>query len=101
MKHIEIKSWIESYKKKLNKSKSSELKDKSKKNSINFHEIIKIEEEENDDEIKFTLQNRNIIKTKRNDCIQFVDPSYDKVFKAILEEGNIYNEKDGNDRLLN
>ena len=85
----------------MSKQESSELKDKSKKNSINFHEIIKIEEEENDDEIKFTLQNRNIIKAKRNDCIQFVDPSHDKVFKAILKEGNIYNEKDGNDRLLN
>jgi len=83
------------------KQESSEPKDESKKKSINFHEIIKIEEAENDDEIKFTLQNRNIIKTKKNDCIQFVDPSYDKVFKAIFGEDNVCNEKNGNDRLLN
>ena len=66
-----------------------------------FQEIIKIEEEENDYEIKFTLQNKNIIKAKKNDCIQFVDPSYDKVFKAIFGEGNVCNKKNGNDRLLN
>ena len=83
------------------KQESSEPKDESKKKSINFHEIIKIEEAENDDKIKFTLQNRKIIKTKKNDCIQFVDPSYDKAFKAIFGEDNVCNEKNGNDRLLN
>jgi len=85
----------------MSKQESSELKDKSEINSINFHEIIKIEEEENDDKIKFTLQNRNIIKIKKNECIQFVDPSYDTVFKDIFGEGNVCNEKNGNDRLLN
>ena len=85
----------------MSKQESSKLKDKSKINSINFHEIIKIEEEENDDEIKFTLQKRNIIKIKKSECIQFVDPSYDSVFKEIFGEGNVCNEKNGNDRLLN
>lgn len=85
----------------MSKQESSEPKDESKKNSINFYEIIKVEEAEIDDQIKLTLQNGNIIKTKRKDCIQFVDPAYDQVFKAIFEEGNECNGKNGNDRLLN
>ena len=85
----------------MSKQESSEPKDESEKNSINFHEIIKVEKAEKDYKIKLTLQNGDIIKTKKNDCIQFVDPSYDKVFKAIFGEGNECNGKNGNDRLLN
>ena len=36
-----------------------------------------------------------------NDYNHFIDPSYDKVFKAIFGEGNIYVGKNGNDQLLN
>ena len=42
----------------------------------------------------------NSLKAKTNDCNQFVDPSYNIVFKAIFGEDIICIEKNGNDRLL-
>ena len=70
----------------MSKQELSELKEKSEKNSINFHEIIKIEEEENDYEIKFTLQNKNIIKAKKMIVFNLLILHMTKYSKLFLEK---------------
>ena len=86
MKKSLFKKKLNKYYIKMSKQELSELKEKSEKNSINFQEIIKIEEEENDYEIKFTLQNKNIIKAKKMIVFNLLILHMTKYSKLFLEK---------------
>lgn len=85
---------------KSSKSKGKNIIESNLK-TVEFSEIIKIELGEKDDEIKFILESGEIITEKIKSCLQFVDPSYDTVFKTIFQEGDILGKIGGSERLLN
>ena len=80
---------------------NSEDKIESTEKNIEFSEIVKVELGKIEGEIKFILESGEIITENIESCSKFVDPSYDSVFKTIFEDGNLLEEKDGNQRLLN
>ena len=76
-------------------------KNESEPKYVEFSEIVKIEEGKTKSEIKFILENGEIITENIHSCSKFVEPSYDSVFKTIFGDGNFINEKEGKDRLIN
>ena len=76
-------------------------KNESEPKYVEFSEIVKIEEGKTKSEIKFILENGEIITENIHSCSKFVEPSYDSVFKTIFGDGNSINEKEGKDRLIN
>ena len=79
----------------------TEAKIESTQKKVEFSDIIKIELGEIKGQIKFTLESGTIITENIESCSKFVDPSYDSVFKAIFEDGNVLEGIEGNQRLLN
>ena len=79
----------------------TEAKIESTQKKVEFSDIIKIELGEIKGQIKFILESGTIITENIESCSKFVDPSYDSVFKAIFEDGNVLEGIDGNQRLLN
>ena len=79
----------------------TEAKIESTQKKVEFSDIIKIELGEIKGQIKFILESGTIITENIESCSKFVDPSYDSVFKAIFEDGNVLERIDGNKRLLN
>ena len=76
-------------------------KNESNTKYVEFSEIGKIEKGKIKGEIKFILKNGEIITENINSCSKFVEPTYDSVFKSIFGDGNLINEKEGKDRLIN
>ena len=76
-------------------------KNESNTKYVEFSEIGKIEKGKIKGEIKFILKNGEIITENINSCSKFVEPAYDSVFKSIFGDGNLINEKEGKDRLIN
>ena len=68
---------------------------------INFYDIIDIQYGEKENEVKYILKNNQSFTENFDKNNKFVDPSYDAVFKSIFSDGNIFNKKEGKDRLLN
>ena len=73
----------------------TEAKIESTQKNVEFSEIIKIQLGKISGQIKFILENGEVITENIKSCLKFVDPSYDSVFKAIFEDGNVLEEKDG------
>ena len=78
----------------------TEAKIESNPKDVEFSQIVKIESGKIKNEIKFILESGEIITENIESCSKFVDPAYDSVFKTIFEDGNILEEKGGNQRLL-
>ena len=78
----------------------TEAKIESTQKNVEFSEIIKIQLGKISGQIEFILENGEVITENIKSCLKFVDPSYDSVFKAIFEDGNVLEEKDGSHRLL-
>ena len=66
---------------------------------INFSDIIGSEIEEKENICKYALKNQKEYLEDIDLSSQFIDPSYDPVFKKLFSDGYSFNSKKGIDRL--
>ena len=69
--------------------------------TINFTDILNIQKGEKPNEFKYFLKNSKCYNEISEKNTQFVDPSYDSVFKTVFMGSEFFNGKNGKDRLLN
>ena len=72
----------------------------NKDGPINFTDIIGVKEDKHEKTCKYILLNQEPYYEEKNLSSQFVDPSYDPIFKKLFSDGFPFNGKKGIDRLL-